>query len=177
MANRRLLKEYSKMTDPEAKGHSKVKDVLTFANIELGSDGDDILTWNIDIKGPEGSAYEGFCIPVQMSFPAQYPFKPPKLVFKTKVHHPNVNKEDGTVCPDAFHLDSKSWGPTLGAAHVLRVVYSSLSEPSMESPLDAAAGTQYRANKDTWKKNVVATLGKYGAKSWVSGKGKSSGGK
>jgi len=38
------------MTDPDAKGHSKVKDVLTFANIELGSDGDDILTWNIDIK-------------------------------------------------------------------------------------------------------------------------------
>ena len=43
------------------------------------------------IQGPKGSAYEGHVVEFTIENPSTYPFKPPKLKFKTKVFHPNVN--------------------------------------------------------------------------------------
>eukprot|EP00960_Hanusia_phi_P030441 748626-Hanusia_phi.AAC.4 len=64
--------------------------------------------------GQEGTPYEGGRFKFEMKFPAEYPFKPPKLNFTTKVLHPNIT-DDGKVCLDII---SEGWNPAVSLRQV-----------------------------------------------------------
>lgn len=45
---------------------------------------------------------------VNINFPAEYPFKPPKITFNTKIYHPNID-EKGHVC--LALVSAENWKP------------------------------------------------------------------
>lgn len=45
---------------------------------------------------------------LEISFPAEYPFKPPKITFKTIIYHPNVD-EKGQICLPI--ISPENWKP------------------------------------------------------------------
>lgn len=45
---------------------------------------------------------------IEINFPAEYPFKPPRITFKTKIYHPNVD-EKGQVCLPI--ITAENWKP------------------------------------------------------------------
>ncbi|VDN37185.1 unnamed protein product [Gongylonema pulchrum] len=45
---------------------------------------------------------------IAIDFPVEYPFKPPKITFLTKIYHPNVD-EKGQVCLPIISPDN--WKP------------------------------------------------------------------
>ena len=51
------------------------------------------------ILGPSESPYEGGVFFLNIHFPTDYPFKPPKVAFTTKIYHPNINS-NGSICLD-----------------------------------------------------------------------------
>ena len=59
------------------------------------------------------SPYEGGVFFLDIRFPNDYPFKPPKIKFVTKIYHCNVNAKGG-ICLD---LLKENWSPALLADH------------------------------------------------------------
>ena len=51
-------------------------------------DYNNLLEWKANIFGPKGTPYEGGIWFMNVKFPTDYPFKPPKVEFKTKIYHP-----------------------------------------------------------------------------------------
>lgn len=64
--------------------------------------------------GPSDSPYSGGVFFVNIHFPPDYPFKPPKVQFATKVYHPNVNSQ-GSICLDIL---KEQWSPALTISKV-----------------------------------------------------------
>uniref|UniRef100_A0ACD5Z6K5 Uncharacterized protein n=1 Tax=Avena sativa TaxID=4498 RepID=A0ACD5Z6K5_AVESA len=128
MSTKRIRKELSSLwIDPPAfcrPGASPVTDPCHFEVI---------------IDGPAGSPYAGGTFPVDVVIPKDYPFKPPKLTFKTKVYHPNINSE-GKMFVDIF---MSNWTPALTISTVLHSVVSVLYDPLLDLPVRHGVALQY----------------------------------
>ncbi|KAF2942714.1 hypothetical protein DAI22_02g016400 [Oryza sativa Japonica Group] len=87
--------------------------------------------WQATIMGPNDSPYSGGVFLVTIHFPPDYPFKPPKVAFKTKVFHPNINS-NGNICLDIL---KDQWSPALTISKVLLSICSLLTDPNPDDPL------------------------------------------
>lgn len=59
--------------------------------------------------GPPDSPYQGGVFFLTIHFPTDYPFKPPKVAFSTRIYHPNINS-NGSICLDILR---SQWSPAL----------------------------------------------------------------
>jgi ubiquitin-conjugating enzyme E2 D/E len=81
--------------------------------------------------GPGDCPYQGGVFFLNIQFPADYPFKPPKVTFTTKIYHCNVNSSGG-ICLDIL---KEQWSPALTISKVLLSICSLLTDPNPDDPL------------------------------------------
>jgi ubiquitin-protein ligase len=55
------------------------------------------------------SPFQGGVFFLAIHFPTDYPFKPPKVNFTTRIYHPNINS-NGSICLDILR---DQWSPAL----------------------------------------------------------------
>eukprot|EP01007_Sphenomonas_quadrangularis_P000952 NODE_1817_length_752_cov_139.421053_g1522_i0.p1 GENE.NODE_1817_length_752_cov_139.421053_g1522_i0~~NODE_1817_length_752_cov_139.421053_g1522_i0.p1 ORF type:complete len:143 (+),score=25.10 NODE_1817_length_752_cov_139.421053_g1522_i0:32-460(+) len=90
-----------------------------------------MFDWKATIMGPEGSPYAGGLFFLRIHFPTDYPFKPPKIQFDTRLFHPNINSNGG-ICLDIL---KDQWSPALTISKVLLSICSLLTDPNPDDPL------------------------------------------
>lgn len=100
-------------------------------NLSAGPVNDDLFEWEAVILGPVGTPYEGGVFNLSISIPSNYPFKPPNVIFKTRIYHPNINSS-GSICLDILKTQ---WSPALTIAKILLSICSLLADPNPNDPL------------------------------------------
>ena len=120
------------------------------SNCSAGIKKDDILNWEATIIGPSDSPYAGGMFNLDILFNLEYPFKPPKIKFTTKILHPNINTF-GSICLDILN---KSWSPALTISKVLLSISSLLTDPNPDDPLNTEMANLYKSDIEKFKKVV-----------------------
>ena len=120
------------------------------ANCSAGPTNDDMFHWTATITGPVNTPYHGGLFFLDIRFPANYPFKPPKIKFITKIYHCNINSGGG-ICLDIL---KDQWSPALTINKVLLSICSLLDEPNPDDPLVPDAAELYIHNRE--KYNLIA---------------------
>lgn len=52
------------------------------------------LEWTATMSGPPETPYEEGVFSMRLTFPAEYPFKPPEVRFTTPIYHPNISRSE-----------------------------------------------------------------------------------
>ena len=71
---------------------------------------------------------------INLEFPAEYPFKPPKVHFKTPIYHPNID-EKGQVCLPI--VSAENWKPATKTEQVIQSLVGLVNDPEPDHPLRA----------------------------------------
>lgn len=106
-------------------------------------DESNLYKWSGTIIGPEGSPYAGGLFLLTIEFPVDYPFKPPRVLFTTKVFHPNINSQGG-ICLDIL---KDQWSPALSIGKVLLSISSLLTDPNPKDPLVPEIAHMYETDR------------------------------
>lgn len=127
-------------------------------------DDDNLFKWEVTIFGPPDTFYEGGFFKAHLTFPLEYPQKPPKMTFTSDIWHPNVHK-NGEVCISILHepgedkfgyeAASERWLPIHTVESILISVISMITDPNDESPANVDAAKEWRNDyTGSFKKHV-----------------------
>uniref|UniRef100_A0A8C9SRA2 Ubiquitin-conjugating enzyme E2D 2 (UBC4/5 homolog, yeast) n=1 Tax=Scleropages formosus TaxID=113540 RepID=A0A8C9SRA2_SCLFO len=114
------------------------------AQCSAGPVGDDMFHWQATIMGPNDSPYQGGVFFLTIHFPTDYPFKPPKVAFTTRIYHPNINS-NGSICLDILR---SQWSPALTISKVLLSICSLLCDPNPDDPLVPEIARIYKTDRE-----------------------------
>src|SRR5690242_15823981 len=108
MALKRIKKELNDL----------MNDPLPGSSVGIGGNGENLFCWEITVIGPDNTPYEGGVFLIKVEFPADYPFRAPKLTFLTKIYHPNVSRTTGAISYHASQPDlcGHEWSPAYTVA-------------------------------------------------------------
>ena len=97
--------------------NKELKDILNDPPVwvHAGPVGDDPFHWQATIQGPYDTPFQGGVFFLIIHFPTDYPFKPPKFAFTTRIYHPNINS-NGAICLDILR---SQWSPALTVSKVV----------------------------------------------------------
>ena len=146
IAIQRLTKEWKELQ----------KNPMSYFTAEPTSD-DDLSQWVAKIKGPDDSPYQGGLFILQIQFPHDYPFNAPKIEFRTRVYHPNVN-ENGHICLDILKTQ---YSPALTLSKILLSICSLLTDPNPDDPLVYEIASIYKTDRHTYEENARQWTKKY----------------
>uniref|UniRef100_A0A8C9TAD5 Ubiquitin conjugating enzyme E2 D4 n=2 Tax=Osteoglossiformes TaxID=41712 RepID=A0A8C9TAD5_SCLFO len=127
------------------------------AQCSAGPVGEDLFHWQATIMGPNDSPFQGGVFFLTIHFPTDYPFKPPKVAFTTKIFHPNINS-NGSICLDILR---SQWSPALTVSKVLLSICSLLCDPNPDDPLVPEIAHTYKADREKYNRLAMEWTQKY----------------
>merc|ERR1712188_25463 len=120
---------------------------------------DNIMIWEAFVPGEAGTPWEGGTFRLQLQYPMDYPFKPPKVHFETPLYHPNFNKE-GNVC---LELLKDKWAPAVQIDKILYALTSLMANPEPSHALEPTIAAQYVSDRPAWEAEVRRQVAQYAA--------------
>lgn len=105
----------------------------------------DVLDIQADIIGPQDTPFHNGFFRCKLVIDGDFPTKPPKGYFLTKIFHPNVS-EKGEICVNTLKRD---WDPAKWSlSHIFQIIKCLLIVPFPESSLNDEAGRLFMESYD-----------------------------
>ena len=114
----------------------------------------------LQVTGPEGSPYADGLFNVDLKFTNEFPGQQPRIIFRTKIWHPNI-QPCGETCVALGESRYAGYGGldarygVKSAACVLIGLLMLLSTPNPRSPLNPTAGSQMLHDPTAFKNQAV----------------------
>ncbi|KAF1355666.1 UBC-like protein [Lizonia empirigonia] len=108
------------------------------SGMKINFDEQNMTKWEVLMDGPDQSVYAGGHFKLEMTFPNEYPFKPPVVSFRTKIYHPNVSNDDKGLC-----------------------AWTLLIEPNPDDAIEPSIANEYRENRKEFEKNAKDWIKRY----------------
>ncbi|GMR41666.1 hypothetical protein PMAYCL1PPCAC_11861, partial [Pristionchus mayeri] len=138
-SSRRLQKELGDLKECGVKAYNTVE-----------YDEQNLLHWVVTLL-PDKEPYSKGAFRVSIDFPADYPFKPPKITFNTKIYHPNID-EKGQVCLGIVSPDN--WKPATRTEQVLMALLGLINEPEPDHPLRSDLAEEFLKDRKKFNKTA-----------------------
>ena len=125
-----------------------------------------LYIWKVLLFGQE--LFEGSIIECQLTFPKDYPNKPPEFKFISSFPHPNIYP-DGKVCISILHEGKDQWGyediserwnPSRSVDSIMMSILTMLSNPNFESPANVDASIMWQNDFEKYKKIIYSFVAK-----------------
>eukprot|EP00092_Neocalanus_flemingeri_P061422 GFUD01073835.1.p1 GENE.GFUD01073835.1~~GFUD01073835.1.p1 ORF type:complete len:167 (-),score=20.91 GFUD01073835.1:91-561(-) len=113
-ATRRLQKE---LVDLEKSGNKSFRNVQVYES--------NLLVWH-KLLVPDKAPYKKVAFLVDLVFPAEYLFKPPKVSYRTKISHPYID-ENGQVCLPI--ISAEKYKPATKVEQVIESLVCLVNDP------------------------------------------------
>lgn len=148
-----------------------------FAKPVRGSNGVvDLKSWEVGIPGREKTIWEGGLFKLTLTFPDEYPTKPPKCEgffgasnhnrtgdaddvlgrFVPPLFHPNVYPS-GTVCLSILN-EEEGWKPAITIKQILLGIQDLLNDPNPESPAQADAYNLFKKDRAAYDRKIKSIV-------------------
>ncbi|GFQ68818.1 ubiquitin-conjugating enzyme E2 L3 [Trichonephila clavata] len=127
---------------------------------DIRVDDTNILSWQ-GLIVPDCAPYSKGAFRIEINFPAEYPFKPPKILFRTKIYHPNID-EKGQVCLPIISVEN--WKPATKTDQVIQALVALVNEPEPEHPLRTDLAEEYSRDRKKFFKNAEDFTKKFSEK-------------
>jgi len=104
------------------------------ANPEYDVDlvGENLYLWRANVLGPAHTCYEYGKFLIELHITPEYPFKPPRIYFKTPIYHPNISIDrNGEVSlVNIFN----NWSPQVQIERIFNEIHGLLSVSMQDLP-------------------------------------------
>jgi ubiquitin-conjugating enzyme E2 A len=141
VARRKLVKDYKNIQTDKPHGVT-------------ANPSEQIMVWDSLIYGAEDSIWEGAIFRLSLEFTEEYPNKPPEIIFRSPIFHPNVYL-DGKICLDILQ---NKWSSLYDVSAILISIRSLLTDPNPDSPANTEAAKLYTQDRKAYERRVRAIV-------------------
>lgn len=131
---KRMMQEFRKLSKAELGG------------IKLKLDENNLSEIQATVEGPAETPFEGGEFDFKLEIGDEFPQKPPKGYFLTKIFHPNIS-DAGAICVSTLSSD---WTEDMGLDHLLLSIKCLLLQPNPSSALNEEAGRLFSENYEDY---------------------------
>lgn len=125
--------------------------------------------FHVTFHGPPSTPYEGGVWRIHVELPDQYPYKSPSIGFTSKIVHPNIDENSGSVCLDVIN---QAWSPMFDMINIFDVFLPQLlTYPNPSDPLNSGASSLMNRDHDAYVKHVRSMVQKYASADVVEADG------
>lgn len=129
----------------------------------------DLTVWDLKIPAKPSSIWAPGLLSATMTFPPEYPDRPPKVLFAKidgkPLFHPNIYPDGGTCLsiinpPESTHGYGKggTWTQVLTVKDVVLALQSFLDEPNAKSPAQQEPYKVFTSDMKTYTSRVKAQV-------------------
>ena len=138
------------------RANKDIQNLQKIANNTIVDNSNGNIIIKTKIKGPIDSIYQNGEWELRIELPKEYPYKSPSVGFSTKIYHPNVDYNSGSIC---LNVLNQTWTPIYNLCHIYNTfIPQLLLYPNPEDPLNTEASKLYIENRDEFNNKVTNSI-------------------